>query len=211
MAQKPPGLDAAYALETPDDNRELYRDWAETYDSDFATQMDYRLPFRVAETYAAAGGDAPVLDVGAGTGLVAQRLAELGIGPVDATDISPEMLDVARAKGLYRDLFTADITARSDVPDSHYAGIISSGTFTLGHVGPDAIDELLRIAAPGALFALSINAAHWHSAGFAAKFAELEPQITGLSLVPVRIYGENAQGEHATDEGNIAVFRKNRD
>lgn len=34
-------------------------------------------------------------------------------------------------------------------------GLVSSGMFTLGHVWPEAFDELLRISTPGALFAIS--------------------------------------------------------
>lgn len=37
-----PDLDAAYALETPDDSRRLYADWAQTYDTSFAKDADYR-------------------------------------------------------------------------------------------------------------------------------------------------------------------------
>lgn len=208
MTRKSPSLDAAYGLKTPEDSKRLYADWAETYDRDFAAGMKYELPFRAADAFAAAGGQGPVLDVGAGTGLVAQRLSEHEIGPIDATDISPEMLKVARRKGLYRSLFVADITRPLDIGDDAYTGIISSGTFTLGHVGPHAFDELLRIAAPGALFVITISDAHFQAAGFAAKLQALTGQISNLSLPSVRIYSEAAQGEHADDTGKIAIFRK---
>jgi predicted TPR repeat methyltransferase len=155
-----------------------------------------------------ASGQGTVLDVGAGTGLVAQRLVEHGIAPIDGTDISPEMLEVARGKALYRDLFVSDITAPLDIPTGRYQGIISAGTFTLGHVGPDALDGLIRIAAPGAQFAITINGEHFDSAGFALKFEALATTITGLVLQPVRYYGQGAQGDHAMDEGKIALFRK---
>ena len=98
-------LDAVYALQTADDNRRHYDGWAETYDSDFVADMDYRLPERVAAAFAAAQPDGPVLDVGAGTGLVGVALTELGIGPVDGTDISPGMLAAAAKKGVYARLF----------------------------------------------------------------------------------------------------------
>ena len=47
------------------------------------------------------------------------------------------MLDVAQTKGIYRALFAGDLTARLPVDDGTYAGIVSSGTFTNGHVGPE--------------------------------------------------------------------------
>lgn len=203
-----PNLDGAYALKTPEDSRKLYADWADTYDQTFAEAHDYCSPRLVAEAYRDVGGKGPVLDVGAGTGLCGEALADLGIGPVEATDISQEMLDVAEAKGIYTRLFTGDLTARLPVANGTYAGIISSGTFTNGHVGPQAFDELLRIARPGAQFALSINTEHYVAEGFEAKLAELSDQITDLHLPVIRFYGEDATGEHKDDTGYVALFRK---
>lgn len=206
-----PNLDAAYDLETPEDSLRLYASWAETYDSTFAESHDYVLPLRVAEHYVQAGGVGPVLDVGAGTGLCGACLRGLGIADVHATDISQEMLDVAARKGIYQSLFTGDLTKRLPVEDGSYAGIVSSGTFTTGHVGPDAFDELLRIVQPGGLLAISINGVHFENMGFRAKLDGLSDQITDLQLPEVRYYGENASGDHKDDTGFVALFRRIRD
>jgi len=208
MNDEAKNLDAAYSLKTPEDSVRHYRTWADDYDQTFVREMDYQIPFRVAEAFVNGGGTGPLLDVGAGTGLVAQRLTELGAGPVDGTDISPDMLDVARKKNLYRRLFTGDITQRLEVENDTYDGIISAGTFTLGHVGPEAFDELVRIARPGALFAITINNAHYEAEGFAAKLEELSAKITVPDLRTVRFYGPRATGDHADDTGKIALFRK---
>lgn len=205
-----PDLDGAYALKTPEDSKRLYAVWAETYDSDFAEAHDYLAPSHVAEAFLSAKGTGPVLDVGAGTGLCGEALHALGIGPVDATDISREMLDVAESKGIYRNLFTGDLTAQLPVADATYAGIVSSGTFTNGHVGPEAIDELLRITEPGGLLALSINTQHYVAQGFEAKLKALSGRITDLRLPELRIYGPGATGEHKDDTIFVALFRKVR-
>ena len=68
MNDDKPNLDLAYALETVQDNRELYASWACDYDKDFASAMDYILPNQVAQIFLNMGGTGPVLDVGAGTG-----------------------------------------------------------------------------------------------------------------------------------------------
>lgn len=202
------GLSAAYALNTPDDSRRLYARWADSYDDGFATAMDYLLPGHVARAYAAAGGGGPVLDIGAGTGLVGLHLAAAGIGPRDGTDISPEMLARAAEKRVYRRLFEGDVTGRLDLPDAAYAGVVSSGTFTCGHVGPGALPELLRVAAPGALLVLSVNAAHWGPAGFATAFDALAPAIRDLALPEAAIYGPAADPAHRGDRALLATFRK---
>lgn len=203
-----PDLDGAYALETPEDSVKLYGSWAETYDESFAQASGYLLPEAVAECFARSGGIGPVLDVGAGTGLIGEALHRLDVGPVDGTDISPEMLAEAALKDCYETLFEGDLTGVLDIEDGTYQGIVSSGTFTHGHVGPDAFDELLRIVTSGALLALSINAEHYEARGFAAKFEQLGAQIKGLTLHEKPIYGGNRTDAHAKDMAFIATFTK---
>jgi SAM-dependent methyltransferase len=190
----------------------LYRAWADTYDTGFAVEMDYRLPAHVAAVFIAAGGWEPVLDVGAGTGLLAEALRKMDFaGDIDAADFSPEMLVRAGEKGIYRRLVKADITLPLDLPRD-YGGIVSSGTFTAGHVGPEALPNLLAVAKPGAMVALSINRRVWTSAGFDRALEELTThrRITDLRLIEVEIYGSAAaalDAEHAGDRAAIAVFR----
>ena len=204
-----PDLSGAYALTGPDDCLRLYADWADSYDSDFAAGMAYRLPAETAAAWMrAAAPTGPVLDVGAGTGLLAAALRGLGHqGPIDAVDLSPEMLDRAAQKTLYRQLTVADVTRPLPLP-AVYAGVVSSGTFTHGHVGPDALDELLRVAVPGAFFALSVHSAVFETAGFDRKLRNLAPMVRDLSIEPVAIYGHGAGGDHATDQALIVSFRR---
>ena len=199
-------LNAAFALTSADDCARLYAQWAQDYDTGFAQQMDYRLPAHVAAAYLAHGGVGPILDVGAGTGLLAQSLRQMGFGgDIDAADLSQDMLRAAQGKSLYRALYQVDITRPLGIKEP-YAGIVSSGTFTHGHVGPEAIAQLESVAAPGALFALSINEGVFHSMGF-DKALSLRP---GVTLVPVQIYGPAAAAKdpaHADQRGLIALWR----
>ena len=202
-------LDEAYALKTPEDNKRLYADWASDYESDFVAAGDYALPQHVVAGFLGNGVSANILDIGAGTGIVGALLSEADCTAIDGIDISPEMLAEAESKGCYRDLFEADLTKPlSQIDDETYDGLLSAGTFTNGHVGPDAFDELLRIAKRGALFAISINAKHWQSKSFDRKLAELDPQISDLSLTDVQVYGQNATGPHKDDICHLVKFLK---
>ena len=205
-------LTAALALTGPDATLNLYRDWATTYDGGFATDMQYNLPAHVAAAFLAAGGKGPVLDVGAGTGLLAASLRDMGFqGQIDALDFSAEMLAVAAEKRLYSGHFRADVTKPLDLP-CRYDGVTSSGTFTAGHVGPVAFGPMLAVVNPGALFALSINQRVWTGAGFDAALADLQAHglIRDLQLIEVQVYGAAAQNldpAHAADLAYVALFR----
>lgn len=200
-------LDGAYALRTPADNRRHYAGWAARYDADFADRMAYRLPALVAAAFAAAGGTGPVLDAGAGTGLLGVALAAAGIGPADGIDIAPEMLAEARAKGCYRHLTEADLT--QPLPPLHgpYGGVVSSGTFTHGHLGPDVLPRLMAVAAPGAVFAFSVNSGVWAARGFDAALLALAPCAGDLSVTIEPIYADAQDPGHAADTARIVTFQ----
>lgn len=200
-------LDSAYSIASREDCLRVYGEWAGTYDDGFAAGMDYRLPAHVAAAFLSAGGEGPVLDVGAGTGLLAVALTELGFrDEIDGLDLSPAMLARAGEKGIYRSLLQADIT-RPLPRNGAYQGVVSSGTFTHGHVGPEALPHLFATALPEAVFALSVNAGAWVSAGFDRALEDL-PDLT---LTEVPVYGEAAtrmRAAHADDRAVIAVFRR---
>ncbi|MFK7761861.1 MAG: class I SAM-dependent methyltransferase [Roseobacter sp.] len=208
MTENDLDVHAAYALETTEDRKQLYAAWANTYDSEFAAASDYIYPQHVADVFHKRNGQGPVLDAGAGTGLLAQALQAHRAHVIDAFDLSPEMLAVAREKGLYRALFVGDLTKELPFKDATYSAVVSSGTFTHGHVGPDAFDALMRVAAPGALFALSIKTELYRTQGFEAKFNALSDQIKGFELTEVRVYGADADAGYAPDTGLIASFYK---
>ena len=199
-------LDGAYSLKTPEDSVALYKGWAETYDSEFAATHGYVLPNKVAETFLAEGGKGPVLDIGAGTGLIAEALGDV---VVDGIDISQDMLDVAGKKGLYRNRICADLTQTLDIGDGAYGGFTSSVTFTHGHVGPVCLPELMRIAAPGALFVLAIYGEVFDSAGFGSAFADLvaDSTIGPVRFRRIRIY-DVTDHDHGDATGLLAIFRR---
>lgn len=210
-------LAAAYAVDGPDGNRDLYRRWADTYDADFIQASGYVYHERVVDLLLGAapvGADDAVLDVGCGTGVVGEALRARGVAIVDGIDISPEMLEQARAKQTvygtpaYRNLVEADLTDRIPLGDDTYNGIISTGTFTHGHLGPEALDELVRVAAPSAVCAIGVNAEHWTELSFDRWFADRSRDglITSPEVVNVSIY-EAMEGEHAGDRSNVAVFQ----
>ena len=200
-------LDSAYSLKSPSDNLAHYDDWAATYDSDFVKAHGYVAPREIGGIFSKRySGSGVVLDIGAGTGILAEYLKSM---TVDGIDISPGMLEQARQRNLYRHLIAADLTKSLDIADETYNGFVSSGTFTHGHVGPDCLTELLRIARPGALFCLGTIVSVFDGAGFGSAFARLvaSRQITPVEFEEFQVY-ENADHDHKDDTAFAAVFFK---
>ncbi len=180
----------------------------------FVEELGYVYHLRVAEIFTAKAIDAAgsVLDVGCGTGVVGVELRRLGVTTIDGLDISPEMLIEAAKKSdsgtpVYRDLIEADLTEMVPLASGTYAGIVSAGTFTHGHLGPDSFDELYRVAAPGARCTIGINSSHYEEHGFAERLRrDREAGIIGdYELIDIAGY-EGRPTESADDIARIAVF-----
>lgn len=200
-------LEQAYDIDGPEDAKALYGNWAASYDTSFGEAWGYIAPREIAAIYRAEGGVAePVLDIGAGTGLVAEHLAGM---TVDAIDITPEMLAIAEGKGLYRERIVGDLTKPLGFGDAIYGGVISCGTFTHGHVGPAALPELLRVTRPGGLFVCGVIPPVYDGQGFGSALALLNADgvVGPLSFRRIAIY-EGAEHPHAGDVGLVMVFRK---
>ena len=202
-----PSLQNAYDLKSPDDNIKLYSVWAETYDISFIDDMQYELHFAVAEEFVLNGGKGLILDVGAGTGAVAEALLQKAKFCIEATDISEEMLKVADSKNIYKRSFFSDLTKEIPVTNSSYDGVVSSGTFTHGHVGPSSISDLVRITKPGGLITISINEKHWISLNFESEVEKLNQYTRNYTLKKISIYGEQSMHDHKDDKAVILTIK----
>ena len=168
-----PMLKRAYNLSGKEETESLYDDWAGTYDTDTADGFGYVAPEHAAERLAAlVPPTATVLDAGCGTGLVGAQLAARGFTTIDGIDLSHGMLDQARAKSAYRNLSKADLTERLPFADDTYDATICVGTLTEGHVGPEALDELVRVTR--AYLVVTVLSRIWESLGYRAYIEGLE-------------------------------------
>ena len=203
-------LDDAYSLETPDDSIKLYKKWAQTYDEDFAISSNYLSPQKISNFFLEHSKvtDTPILDVGAGTGLVGEFLNFKNKKEIIGIDISSEMLHQAKLKKCYTSLIEADITKKIPLKDSSIGAVVSAGTFTHGHVGPDAFDELLRITKPGGLFVLSINSKFFIKAGFEDKFLKIKNIISAPLFEKFSAHGKNINKTYNEVKIIACIFRK---
>jgi predicted TPR repeat methyltransferase len=150
-------LDRAYKLETVSDTQEFYADWAKTYDTEII-ENGYATPARCAEAVAKfAGSDALVLDTGCGTGLSGAALMAAGFSQVDGFDITAEMLEVARSRGIYRNLWLAEAGAAIDVSHGSYDVFAAIGVIGNGAAPVSFFHEIVSNMTAGSHFVFSFN------------------------------------------------------
>ncbi|MGB3147209.1 MAG: methyltransferase domain-containing protein [Paracoccaceae bacterium] len=166
-------LGAVYSARDTAEIASIYDSWADSYEGEMA-RAGYRHPSIGAALMARhlPIGAAPILDAGAGTGLLGEWLQILGYPVIEALDISQGMLKIARAKGVYSAFHCLALGGTLPFASGAYQGIISTGVFTTGHVGPEAIDELIRICRPGGVIVLTVKDMVWQ-AGFASRIGAL--------------------------------------
>lgn len=200
-------LERAYAIDSEASSRALYRDWAETYDATMLEGLRYRSPALVAALLGEHLADrtAQLLDIGCGTGLAGQSLAELGFTAIDGLDLSPEMMQVAARRGVYRHFITADLNRPLDMPDAHYDGATCSGSFTHGHVDARCLDELFRILRPGAPFAFTVKREVWEPLGFKDALARL---VASGRIVEAAFRLDRHYDSSEQPDGVFCVYRR---
>lgn len=176
MISKQEVLDKVYTAKNHDDLMEAYKLWARDYDDDTVDKFGYVAPTVSSQTLKKfmPETDKVVLDAGCGTGLVGELLKDMGYQQVDALDYSKDMLKLARDKGVYRNCIHADLSAPLAMDTNGYDAIICVGTFTYGHVGPQAFNELIRITRPGGFICFTIREGAFEQYDFRQRMVELE-------------------------------------
>jgi predicted TPR repeat methyltransferase len=139
----------------------LFDGFANTFDTQLQ-QLQYETPKNlvamVAQISAPAIGKWNVLDLGCGTGLVGVEIAAYARQLV-GVDLSPKMLEKARARNLYHRLEQADlITVMNNETASTYNLIIAADTLIYLGKLDDVIQEAKRLLCAGGLFAFSVEA-----------------------------------------------------
>ncbi len=180
----------AYGIEE-DETKDFYADWAATYDDELVDGKGYAMPRRCDEAFARHlhDHDAAIIDLGCGTGLLGARLAARGHRVIDGIDFSPEMLEQARATGAYRDLWSADLNDPMGIDDGTYAAVAVMGVFSFGHVYADALEEMVRILAPGGPLVIGVNEVFVEEGSLPAKLDQLE--ASGVIEIVEREYGDH--------------------
>jgi SAM-dependent methyltransferase len=105
------------------DVRTGYGEWVPTYEDTVQDAMDIALLDELTQPAWEEVGR--VADLGCGTGRTAAWLRRRGVGSIDGVDLTPEMLAIARKRGLHERLIEADV-ADTGLESGAYDLVIAS-------------------------------------------------------------------------------------
>lgn len=140
-----------HTLSMSDDTnkKEIYNVWCHNYDK-YVSEKKYVGPREIVKKlqsmildFKVRENKIQVLDFGCGTGLVGQEIVNQGLDcEVDGIDISPGMVEKAREKNCYRDLWEWNIS--EEKLDRPYDIIVSCGVFLEGHAPISLLLDLIE-------------------------------------------------------------------
>lgn len=162
-----------------------YGEWAADYETTVAAGLDRPL-LNSLKTINWKGVETAA-DLACGTGRTGTWLAQHGVRAIDGVDITREMIEVARAKNVYRHLQLADLTATGLPSSSYQLATLVLADEHLADLEP-AYREAARLLVPGGslvligyhpFFLMLGIPTHYHRAGGGA--VTIEPHVHLLS------------------------------
>ena len=163
---------------------ELYTVWADHYDYDVVEVIGYvghSIATKLLLKYV-DNSKSKILDAGCGTGLVGEILHEKKFNNIVGIDFSQPMLNQALEKNVYQSLGLADLTEKLTFKDNTFDAIVCAGTFTCGHVGPEALLELIRVTKTGGYISFTVRDQEWDRLPYEKTIKELEEKNLWLCI-----------------------------
>jgi len=198
-------LNQAYGARDAASTRDLYDNWAASYESELG-ENGYATPGRCAAALRAHMEDlnTPILDFGCGTGLSGLALRRAGFTTIDGLDLSADMLKQARAKDLYRDLRQIDPGDPLAHAPGTYGAITAIGVIGAGAAPISVFDTVMDALASGGRFVLSFND---HALEDPANEGKLQSYLdSGAARLLFKEYGDHIPGIDI--KSNVYIIEK---
>jgi predicted TPR repeat methyltransferase len=144
--------------------RSLFDQYAPTFDTALVESLGYRGPSVLFEAVRSAclarqkpASFKHAIDLGCGTGLAAAAFAEM-VGQFIGIDLSPGMIEKARATGLYAELKVADmLEGLRSTPDSGVELVLSADAMVYVADLVPVLKQASRVLACGGLLAFTLE------------------------------------------------------
>ena len=152
-----------------------YKKWSNSYDQDMK-EWGYAYPVqlkKILNKNLKLKKGIKILDAGCGTGYVAEALIELKFKNIVGIDFSRAMLEIAKQKKIYSRLICQSLNETIKLRSNQFELVVCTGVLTSGHVGPNSIQELIRVVKPQGYFVCSIAECIFKKNGFKKEIENL--------------------------------------
>lgn len=153
-------LDKIYGVDDAQTQRDVYDEWAGSYDKELE-QAEYLTPGRLVAALKSCLNESdlagPVLDFGCGTGLSGVALADAGFKRLHGADVSEGMLKEAESKGVYEKLFTLPVGNPDPGLVSRYRLVTAVGAISHGAAPASCLPAIVMALPSGGRLAVSYN------------------------------------------------------
>lgn len=174
-------INTAYSYADSKELADYYNDSANGYD-EYAESVKYVLPRLVAQRASQfIHGDELIIDVGCGTGILGVELNSMVDGlRIHGLDMSSEMIIQAYKKNKHNgnrhyELFHyLDLASGDVIPENRYGFMVSSGTFTTGHLSGLHLLRIVNSMKDDAIAVFSVKSDHFEESGFIEELINLE-------------------------------------
>ena len=146
-------MDSLYASKNHEETEKIYKEMAEKFDK-MQAELNYvggkRGVMKCLEV-----GEVPktarILDIGAGTGIIGVMLRSMGYENVDALDGCQELLEKAKEKNCYRNMFCSFVTPDAELPleKKAYDVAVLAGVVCPAHILPTAFPQVMKVVKKG--------------------------------------------------------------
>lgn len=160
----------------------LFDGYAARFEEHLVKALDYKVPTLLRALVGEGRRFATALDLGCGTGLAGREFREM-VDSFHAIDLSPNMVEEARARGVYDHVRESDICAYLDADGPMFDLVIATDVFIYVGRLEDVFEAVSRRCAAGALFAFSTEAFDGEAFGLlpSGRYAHAPAYIHGLA------------------------------
>jgi SAM-dependent methyltransferase len=173
--------------------RDGYSEWARSYDATVRGEMDIPLLGRIRSVSWPEIGQA--IDLACGTGRIGAWLKSRGVRDVDGVDLTPAMLEMAKAKGAYRRLKVANVLDTGLDTEAYDLCTQVLADEHLADLHP-LYREAARLAKPGCSFVIVGYHPYFLLSGIPTHFDSATGEPVAIESY-VHLFSDHVQAAHA--------------
>ncbi len=183
-----------------------YDNWARKYENELLNEYGYCAHIIAAEALLKQElrKDCEIIDIGCGTGLVAEKLMSMGFSNISGLDVSSKMIAIAKEKGLYKKLYKKRVEDLDDSISRKFDVLMCVGSFGLGHIGPESLKTLMHLVNKGSIVIIFMNAEPFMLEDY-NKYIE---NLVSFNVVDVIAIEDHNYMSKIERPGKLLIFRR---